>query len=77
MTSSIRWALRPTVPRDGYGLGLSIVQRLVNLLNLRLDVTFPGRQGLDVLARAAAGSTAGTGTGPQRIPAAARHREIR
>ncbi len=24
--------------RDGYGLGLSIVQRLVNLLNLRLDV---------------------------------------
>ena len=37
--------------REGYGLGLSIVRRLVTLLDLKLEVSFRSRQGLAVLAR--------------------------
>ncbi|MEJ1961673.1 MAG: ATP-binding protein [Gammaproteobacteria bacterium] len=37
-TISTRSAWRPIRPRDGYGLGLSIVSRIVGLLGLKLDV---------------------------------------
>jgi PAS domain S-box-containing protein len=58
--------------RDGYGLGLSIVQRLVNLLNLRLEVTSQVGKGSTFSLALPRGSTAGTGPGPQGIPAAVR-----
>ena len=58
--------------RDGYGLGLSIVQHLVNLLNLRLDVTSQVGKGSTFSLALPQASTAGTGTGPQGMPAAVR-----
>ncbi len=52
----------PNSSRDGYGLGLSIVQRIARLLNLKVSVEFRSRQGLAVLFRAA-GSDASANAG--------------
>jgi hypothetical protein len=41
--------------RDGYGMGLSVVQPLVKLLNLRLDVRSEVGKGSALFARAAVG----------------------
>lgn len=46
--------------RDGYGLGLSIVSRIVNLLGHKLEVRSELGEGLYVFAGAAAGSNDGT-----------------
>jgi two-component system, sensor histidine kinase len=67
--------------RDGYGLGLSIVQRIVKLLNLRLDVTSevdrgsifslvlpPGQsQAREVQSRQPTAATSGSRPGRPRI----------
>lgn len=60
--------------RDGYGLGLSIVQRLVKLLNLRLEVTSEVDRGsvFSVLVPAGAAPDA-AGAQPVSAPAAAAH----
>jgi two-component system, sensor histidine kinase len=56
--------------RDGYGLGLSIVQRLVSLLNLRLEVTSQVGKGSTFSLRLPRGGPQSTGAGLQALPAA-------
>jgi two-component system CheB/CheR fusion protein len=67
------------VSRDGYGLGLSIVQRLVKLLDLRLDVQSQVDKGSTFSLQLPAGTTASTsphavaGTRPFPRPASTAH----
>lgn len=56
--------------RDGYGLGLSIVQHLVNLLNLRLDVTSQVGEGSTFSLALPQASMASHGGRPQAVPTA-------
>jgi PAS domain S-box-containing protein len=56
--------------RDGYGLGLSIVRHLVNLLNLRLDVTSQVGEGSTFSLVLPQGSMASHGARPQAVPTA-------
>lgn len=56
--------------RDGYGLGLSIVQRLVNLLNLRLDVTSQVGKGSRFSLVLPPGTMASRGPRQQAVPTA-------
>src|SRR3984885_8309674 len=56
--------------RDGYGLGLSIVQHLVNLLNLRLDVSSQVGEGSTFSLALPQASMASDGIRPQAVPTA-------
>ena len=49
----------PNSSREGYGLGLSIVQRIARLLDIRVDVSSQPGQGLGLRHRAAVGGSAG------------------
>jgi CheY-like chemotaxis protein len=67
----------PNTSRDGYGLGLSIVDRMVQLLGARLDVESQVGRGSRFVLELPAGQKAATawcagGTGRAMQPAAAR-----
>jgi len=70
----------PNSSRDGYGLGLSIVQRIVKLLNLRIEVRSTPGQGsvfaLEIPIAEGAGAQAGVDHPPEAPKSAVSARRI-